>query len=88
MRLYHWSPMHEADGRDDAIHESVALHDVGRQWTGVPLSSQAPKPGAGLVVVLDIPHDIVEPFEVAPGRYLVPASVIRPYPAVPTRSEP
>ena len=88
MRLYHWSPMQEGDAQDETIHESIALHDTGRQWTGVPLSAEAPEPGAGLVVILDVPRDIVGPFEVAPGRFVVPVGVIRPYPAVPTRSEP
>lgn len=83
MRLYHWSPMSEADDLNGpGLHESVARHETGRVWTGVPLSSEAPDPGVGLLYVLEIPDDVVGPFEVADGRYMVPAAVVRPYPAV------
>ena len=85
MRLYHWSPMAEADDLDGSgLHESIARHDTGRTWTGVPLVAEAPDAGAGLVVIVDIPDDVVRPFEVAEGRYIVPAAVVRPYPAVTT----
>jgi hypothetical protein len=83
MRLYHWSPMREADDLDaSGLHESIARHDTGHTWTGVPLAAEAPDAGPGLVFVVDIPDDVVQPFEVADGRYVVPAAVVRPYPAV------
>jgi hypothetical protein len=85
MRLYHWSPMTEVDDvTGTGRHEAVARHDVGRDWIGVPLTAEAPDAGVGLLVVLEIPADVVRPHEVAAGRYLVPAAVVRSYPAAVT----
>jgi hypothetical protein len=77
--------MNEADGVAGAgLHESVARLATGRDWTGVPLAASAPDPGVGLLVIVEIPSDVVRPFQVAEGRYVVPSGVLRPYPAVPT----
>jgi hypothetical protein len=63
------------------LHEPVARLETGREWTGVPLTEERPKPGVGLLVTLEIPREVARPYEVAAGRYLIPASVVRPYPA-------
>jgi hypothetical protein len=77
--------MNEADDVAGAgLHESVARHTTGRDWTGVPLTASVPDPGVGLLVIVQIPSDVVRPFRVAEGRYVVPPGVLRPYPAVTT----
>jgi len=59
-----------------------------RTFTGVPLSVEPPTAGSAAYSSVDIPREIVEPFRVRAGRYLVPASVVRAYKALRQKRDP
>ena len=83
MRLYHWADPQDSDRM--LLTARIADQDdaAGRRtFTGVPLSADPPPPGSEEHTAVDIPSEIIEPFRVRPGRYLVPASVVRAYQAL------
>ena len=79
MRLYHWSDPEDLDRMLLTARVVDPEAEGGRRtFTGVPLSADPPRAGVAGAEV-DIPREIVEPFRVRTGRYLVPASVVRAY---------
>ena len=89
MRLYHWSDPEDMDRT--LMTARVLDPDAGgtrRTFTGVPLSVEPPTAGSAAYASVDIPREIVEPFRVRAGRYLVPASVVRAYKALRQKRDP
>jgi len=78
VRLYHWSDPQDLD-RMLLTARVVDAEGSRRTFTGVPLSADPPHAGVEGHAAVDIPREIVEPFRVRAGRYLVPASVVRAY---------
>ena len=54
----------------------------------MPLSVEPPTASPAAYSSVDIPREIVEPFRVRAGRYLVPASVVRAYKALREKQAP
>ncbi len=89
MRLYHWSDPEDMDRM--LLTAQVIDPDangVRRTFTGVPLSVEPPAASPAAYASVDIPREIVEPFRVRAGRYLVPASVVRAYKALRDKRDP
>lgn len=80
MRLYHWSDPEDLDRMLLTARIDDPQAEGGRRtFTGVPLAADPPRAGVEGHAEVDIPREIVEPFRVRTGRYLVPASVVRAY---------
>ena len=77
MRLYHWFDPQDRILLTARIADPAGSGDR-RTLTGVPLSVDPPHAG-DQAPAIDIPREIVEPFRIRSGRYLVPASVVRAY---------
>jgi hypothetical protein len=83
MRLYPWTDPQDSDRM--LLTARIANPDEAagrRTFTGVPLSADPPPNGGEEHTAVDIPSEIIEPFRVRPGRYLVPPSVVRAYQAL------
>jgi hypothetical protein len=83
MRLYLWTDPQESD-RILLTARLTDPDDVAgqRTFSGVALSADPPQTGSEEHTAVDIPSEIIEPFRVRPGRYLVPPSVVRAYQAL------
>jgi hypothetical protein len=80
VRLYHWSDPEDLDRMLLTARFVDPEAEGGRRtFTGVPLSADPPHADVDGHAEVDIPREIVEPFRVRTGRYLVPASVVRAY---------